>query len=554
MSLKNKKLAKEMANSLVEGMRPIIEAVSADKKAQEEELLFKYFNIKAKKDKVRVRNVSIINDILGKKVEVEYFSDTEEFFTKKFNYNKVISEVEAKIDTDAKNVNNVFRRYHKFMLDFRNLIDSDRVREDYNLYKLCDYVINTFFKESESFTDLIEKKILMDEEIAIVEEFDKKLKDIAGRLGFKLEEESLEEASLRELLKHGVNSIGEMRFMMAASNYLKDKSENTDMSYKSFSKLERDEKVKIAYYETLHNKIEGFKFSLVRKNMQGEMLNKLIVESTQTAKRKEKTLMEMVLNGQGLEDSEYLDLAFMKINYRDLDVAELTKPYILEDIKERIAVLERLVELDSKREKVYSEKIEMLNNWRRLIHIFNCTDWNTDHDLYFFMDDIFKINVSDVEDYEATVRSGNPTNKSLDDQKFDYYEYLEIFEKIREFVEKHYEDEEALRLLLLTKLDRYEETLEKDHLLLNLSKKFREFEIYNGESIFDYKSVVEAYYDYFCEATIPVKGATTNIMLKKLVDEQVTKFEESISSEVRELIKDDKLSVPKKYFKKLEGK
>lgn len=61
--------------------------------------------------------------------------------------------------------------------------------------------------------------------------------------------------------------------------------------------------------------------------------------------------------------------------------------------------------------------------------------------------------------------------------------------------------------------------------------------------------VVRFYYDYFDDAIIPVEGATTNIRLKQLVDEQVARFEEGITSEVRELVKEDKLKVPKKYFK-----
>lgn len=554
MSLKNKKLAKEMASSLVDGMMPMIEAISADKKAEEEKLLFDYFSAKANKNEARVKDVTIVSYLLGKKIEVEYYSDTNGFFLKKFDYDNTMSKVNNKIETDLREFSEVLCRLRVFVVELRKIIDGGQIREDYNLCKTYNSVMETFMKEARAIANLNETKIFTDEDKKFVLEFDEKLKDIAGKFNIKLEEEKVDEASLRVLLKKDIVSINERKFVLAASSYLKDKSEKSNTNYKKFSKLERDEKVKIAYYETLLKKINDYNFSLMRKHMQGEMLNRLIVENEQVENRKEKTLMERVLNGQELEDSEYIDLAFMKINYGNLKVRELTKPYILEDIKERLEVLKRLVEIDSKREDLYSKKMEILNKWRRLIHIFNCVDWNTDSDLYIYMDDIFGINVSDVEDYVETLRSGNPTNKSLDNQRFNYSEYMKMFEKIREFVEGYYEDKEAVRFLLFAKLNRYKEALEKDHMLLDISKKFRQFEIYNGESIFDYEDVVGAYYDYFDESVAPAKGAATNIMLKKFVDGQVGKFEESISSEIRELIKEDKLSVPKKYFKQLEGK
>lgn len=554
MSLKNKKLAKEIASSLVDGMIPMIEAVSADKKAEEEKLLFDYFSSKANKNEARVKDVTIVSYLLGKKIEVEYYSDTNGFFLKKFDYDNTMSKVNNKIETDLREFSEVLCRLRVFVVELRKIIDGGQIREDYNLCKTYNSVMETFMKEARAIANLNETKIFTDEDKKFVLEFDEKLKDIAGKFNIKLEEEKVDEASLRVLLKKDIVSINERKFVLAASSYLKDKSEKSNTNYKKFSKLERDEKVKIAYYETLLKKINDYNFSLMRKHMQGEMLNRLIVENEQVENRKENALMERVLNGEELEDSEYIDLAFMKINYGDLEVRELMKPYILENIKERLAVLKRLVEVDSKREDLYSKKMEILNKWRKLIRIFNNVGWNTDSDLYFFMDDIFGINVSDVEDYVETLRSGNPTNKSLDNQRFNYSEYMKMFEKIKEFVEEYYADDEAVRLLLFAKLDRYKETLEKDHMLLDISKKFRQFEIYNGESIFDYEDVVGAYYDYFDEGVTPAKGAATNIMLKKFVDGQVGKFEESISSEIRELIKEDKLSVPKKYFKQLEGK
>jgi len=538
----DRKTKKEISRAITASIMPIVEAVETDKRTKEEKELLVFFNGKIENKNTRIKNISIINELLGKKVVVNYF-DGEHYFVRKFNYDKIMKEVQAKKERDLKKRSIVLENYCNLVTKFEHIINSANNKSNKRYLEIAKILKDNY----QEIDEMNRKEIFSVQDITIMERLDKLVNSLAAELNIELDSNKiLAEASVRELLSKDCLSIKEENFISAATNYLRDKNKLTDKEKedKKFTNLSFDTKVKISYYEVLFQKLADYTLKVSREKIEGEMLNlnKFFIENAQKQKRKEQALIEKVLNDEELEKNEYVDLAFMKIDYQETDIETLMKSYILEEIREKIEVLKKVSKKEGEN-YLYESKIIILQYWEKLINILKNGNVS---DLESFIEDISNIEVKNIKKYGENYAINN-YNQDNDD--FDYSQYIAMFDKIIEYIEKYCENGSYLKDSLLERVKRDKTSFQNDQTLLFISIEFKKFAAVKEGNSYDYERVVAAYYDSFSESATSEMISETNKILRNIVDLQIAEFEENISSKLREEIKKDKLSVPKKYFK-----
>lgn len=542
----SKKALKELGNNIYEAMKPFLDASSADRIAQEENMIYQYFRKNQNDSDLRVRDVSIDNGILDSKVLITFQDRDNNFTMQKFNYEKLIGEIKEKIEANYLLYYKVLGHYKEFIEKFVGIIHS--------FIKNCDQAndFEEIFNEFNcSFTKLTELQPEQAEYYTVnskeLEGFNEIIKSLAKKVGVEFDsDEELTEASVRELLDKNTLLPREAQFLISATNYLKEKTNknNSLKEYDKFSKLSYDEKIKISYYEILFNKLTEGQFSLSKKAMTGQMMNKLFVEHSQKSKRKDNELMEKVLSDESLEDQDYSDLTFMDIKYNNMDIHTLLNSYTKEDILKRLEVYEKLMIKDPKHKRLYEERINILEKWRKLIHIFkNCDEC----DLEEFADDLFYMHLSDVERYINCYENGEEydTNKDLFD-----YQYILMFKKIIEFIDNQDETSNCYIFVIKKNIENYLRIIEKNEYLIKISKTLRNVSESYPKDVFDYQRVIEACYNSYSRLAVLDDSCTSNCKLREIVNEQVKALENGMSLETVSLIRDDILILPKEFIKK----
>lgn len=548
---KSKKLADGLADAIFEGMSPFISALSEDKTKREEKKLYNYFKNTLDNDHERVKDVSIVNDILGTKIIVELQDQENNFTTKKYDYEKVMNEIDEVEMANIKLYIKVRERYEVFL----GLLKEETVKIVNNL-DAADYIHAMAlmlglkeFEENHNKLTIIGTK-LKDYAFALedeIKELDEALTLLAKRCGIELEKNvSLTESSIREIVSKENLSTQDVNFMTAAIAYLKDiEEENKDLfKYSTFSKLPDSKKIELAYYKVLLEELTDYEFRFCREHVKdGEMLTKYFSENSQKVKRKLNEIMNKVLEGTDLEDREYVDLAFMDMEYSNMALYILLKPYTLEDINKRIKVLESVITKDSKREHLYKRKIDALECWKRLISILNAKDSRYYDQLYGLTYDILEKHLADVETYIKTLN----TNEEYDSDKLvsDYQHYV-ILKKI---VELSKSGEIEIDNDIKEYVEDCLKTIDKDDYLINISKTLRRVGEDYPKDIYGYREVLQACYNSYNELAIPNDSTESTCKLREIVDSQVETIEKGMPTEIVSKIREDKLTLPNKYRK-----
>ena len=539
----NKKLAKGLTEAIVEGFGPLISATETDQIAHQEKRLYNYFKNNMDNPHERVKDVSIVKETLGTKVLVEIQDQDNNFITKKFDYKKLIKELDEKEIANNTVYGKVLDRFSEFL----NHIEDELKEIDYNKAVTLKKII----KEYEyNYHELLELKAEIDKfSVSAIEEL-KRLNDaieeLAKKAGFELSSyETLTQASIRELLDKDHLSTIDFDFITTAISYLKEKvKKNANLAkYSTFSKLSNTKKLEISYYEMLLDILLDYQFDLYREHVvNGEMVSKLFIENSQKSKRKTNELMTKVLNDEDLEEKEYIDLAFMDMEYNKMNLYILLKSHTLDDINKRVELYKRLINKDSKHEELYKKKIDILKCWKRLICIFK----GKDDSLRVFTYDLFHMHLKDVKDY---VESYN-INEEYDDSKnsFDYQYYL-MLKKIIEFIESNRIDKDSDMSSIKEYVENCLRVIDKDDYLIKISKTLRRVGENYPKDIFDYKKVIQACYNSYSKLATPLDVFSSTNELRKIVDTQVANVEQNMPTEIVNMIKEDNLVIPKKYVK-----
>ncbi len=544
-AFERKKNIKEVTNRIYEGMKPLINATKADKIARDEKRIYGYFRA-IQDDLTLIKDVSIVDDILGSRVFVQFQDRDNNFFTKKFSYEKLMADISQKEEENVRLYGKVIDHYHEFLNHIYTTV-SHGLNVTAAMSLMGDITeVKDNYEKLEHLKDVGYYNIKSQD----LEELDEAILRIAKKRGIEFEnEEVLETASIRELFDKDVLKSRDGRFIIAATDYLRDKSEENKAlrNYTKFSELTIEKKSKIGYYELLFYKLIDYQFSLSRKAMTGEMLNKLMVESSQKEKREEDSLMEKVLNGEELKSADYIDLAFMDINYDEMDIYTLLKSYTMDDINKRLNVCNILLDRDPKRKALHEKNINVLSKWAKLIELFGKRDSYISFSLKCFAKDLFFLHIDDVKKYLVSYQDSD--NCSETTEKFDY-QYISMLRKIIEFIDDEYLDDEKNLLPEVRRVvDEYLRVIDKNEFLMKISKTLDEFKTSNPKDVFDYKRLVEAWYDSYSKKAVPEDGSGSGHDLRRVVDSQVAKLESNMAQEVIDMIREDKLEIPKKYIK-----
>lgn len=378
---------------------------------------------------------------------------------------------------------------------------------------------------------------------------DSRLITLAKKMGIELESgDALTEAPIRELLDKEALSYKEKKFIIDAAQYLKGETAKNESlkEYNKFSKLSENEKYKISYYELLFQKIFEYQFNLNKKAMTGEMMNKLIVESSQKSKREEEKIIEKVLEDEPLEDKDYRKLAVLNFDYNKMNIYTLLKSYTLDDINRKLEVYEKLIERDSKHSVIYFEQEEILDNWKRLIE--NLKDENTISKIQLedFARNLFNIHMRDMRLFIESQENGEQDDY---ERKFNnQYEFM--LKKILEYINSKDGLLKMLSMSFKEDVESYLRTIKNDNYLLNISETLNRVGENFPKNVYDYQSVIEACYDYYSGRAIPSKHSEYTDKLREIVGLQVAEVESGMSPEVLSMIREDKLVLPKENVKK----
>ncbi len=549
--IEKKKKIKETAGVICEGIKPLIDALGADRNTREEKRIYEYFR-SIHSDK-RVKDVLIVNDIMGSKVLVQFQDKDNNFETKKYSYEKLMEDINAKENANISLYGRILDRYSEFMSHMYVMVlclkDTDV--DEALKFKRVMAEFHEHYRELQTLKAKRDSYYIVD--VKELERLDQIIKGLAQEVGIELpNDESLTEASIRKLLDKDTLNSKEGEFIMSAFEFLREKSKENDSlkKYSRFSKLSKDEKVKVSYYELLFTKLTDYQFSLCKESVTGEMMNKLFVESSQKKKRKENMLMDKVLNDESLEDEEYIDLAFMDMEYDKMDVHTLLSKYTTEDIEKRMDVYMKLIKKDPKRRELYGRKVDILGEWARLIDYVSGRDYylsvNLSSNLSHFISNLSCIHLQDIEKYTIAYKSNEVYEEGK--EEFDY-QYVLMLKKMIEVIDSDFiEDSEDISMIRRL-AEKCLADIKKDNCLLKISKTLGKVDDSFPKSIYDYKSVVEAYYNSFSDDAAPNYFSWCNRDLREIVDLQVAEFEKGLSDKMISMIKDDKLVLPKKYIK-----
>lgn len=546
--IERKKAAVELTKIAFDEIKPILDAGTADRNARDEKKIYEYFKACQDDPDTHVKEVSISQDVFGTKVFVQFQDKDYNFTTKKFNYDKLMQEIKEKEETNTlcygKVLDHCSELLERLTKNMINLLDLDYEK------------ILAFGDTLEEIKDINDKicRIHQNNEyfkidIEELERMDSRLITLAKKMGIELESgDALTEASIRELLDKEALSYKEKKFIIDAAHYLKDETTKNESlkEHNKFSKLSENEKYKISYYELLFQKIFEYQFNLNKKAMTGEMMNKLIVESSQKSKREEEQMIEKVLGDEPLEDKDYRKLAVLNFDYNKMSIYTLLKSYTLDDINRKLEVYEKLIERDSKHSVIYFEQEEILDNWKSLIENLKSENAILNPELEDFARNLFNIHIRDMRLFIESQENGEQDDYK---RKFsNQYEFM--LKKILEYINSKDGLLKMLSMSFKEDVESYLRTIKNDNYLLNISETLNRVGENFPKNVYDYQSVIEACYDYYSERAIPSKHSEYTDKLREIVGLQVAEVESGMSPEVLNMIREDKLVLPKENVKK----
>ncbi len=511
-----------MENKEVEFIYKSINPILEDNTNTLKDNLYNYLTYEYCNEDLRISDIEITTNLLKRRIIKLTLKDNAfNFLTNELDYETTLKNMfiyNVKRKKLEEETSEILFKIGDMFSDLQNL------PKDISLDSAYFYL--DLLKE---FDQIIKEKSFKKENFLKLEELKRKASEFASKYNIEFTlPSSLPNKTLEEILTNTKTS-SDYEYLAIASNYLEalSKKNESKKKYKIFIKQPISKKLEIAYTDFLYNRILTSNFSLNKKGS-NELAS--LIEDEQEKSHKLQAIEEAILlNKVSKEDiTFYLEnvcnFKITEINYQD--------KYLRNSLKEKISYLTAL-KRNQKNEATLREidfAINIIQDYYFALKYLNTSSLDEANALI----NVKRINVSN---YLNSLKEGFYLNGKIDYANFShllkYQDYFSSFSKILQA--KGYN---------ISEIANFNEELNSFNYLVNIINNLQEPKF--TSNIYDYNRLIESYFRAFKLLEDPNISKNEKLLLEKTLKS----LEKFIPSDFTVKLKEDKLEIPKKYFKK----